>query len=391
MSSVVIDLRTKVIPPSLQIWRLFPGSGYVFLPAFEKQGVVFLDFPGLDLPVGPVGEGVADLEERIMVSRAVREWAWSAAKASREKRDPPPAPSRKLADYVDATTPRGMAVDKGSIAGLFGRPAKGDLVVVPGTIPSREVRVGEFLDDPETRVSVKIDRYGEEPIPARRVRWFPAINELELPERVSEVIRRPNPFVSFDKTQYTEIFDRTFGTYVYGDQHTARFDTKSAHFRGNDNLDLMLLAEAIASLVELSETGGSGAQANHLWQLAVRPKSAAFKTDLSININSPGSFLFKSVSLVPLVFAALFAVSSNGSFAADIPTSVTVINSASTPETDLCTPKVDERVRSALQLMQIEVWRDACQRSVRLRQQPEMVGQSRVAPSQTPIAPPHRP
>jgi hypothetical protein len=386
MPSVVIDLRTKVIPASLQIWRLFPGSSYAFLPSFEKEGAVFLDFPGLVLPPGPVTEDLADLEDRIVASRALREWAWVANRARREGREPPPAPSRDPAAHSDARRPRGIASDKGAVAGLFGRPAKGDLVVVPGPISSRTVRVGEFLDGPDRRVGVKLERYGDEVVPARRVRWFPPINELELPERVSEVIRRPNPFVAFDKTQYTEIFDRTFGTYVFGDEYSARFDTKSARFTANDNLDLMLLAEAIATLVESSQIGVDVSRFGHLWQLAVQPKSAEYKSDLSININSPGSILFKSKSLVPLVFAAFFALASGVASAGEVPGSVTVVNSASTEETDLCTPQVDERVRAALQLMQIEVWREACERSVRLRQQPEMVGRSTVSPPQVPGA-----
>jgi hypothetical protein len=379
LTTYTIDLRTRVVPETLRIWRLFPGKDYIFLPDFQEQSVVFLDFPGLPLPDGPVSESLSDLAERIMVSNAVSEWARRRERADPSDRESRASPSRDPADYVNERRPRNLTIDKGAIAGFFGRPAKGDLVVVPGPIRSRHVLVGEFLHGPERRTTAESPKYGNVSIPARSVRWFPAVNELELPPRVSEVIRRPNPFVSFDLRLYTEIFDRTLGTYVHGDGYAARFDTKSAKFTGDDNLDFIILAESVARIVQEIDGGGDISRYSHLLDLAISQRDTEYKFDLSMNINSPGSILSKSGTLIVLVFAALLPLLQIANADEGIP-SVKVINTGSGLEHDPCTPQVDAQVQKALEFMQIQVWREACERSVRLRQNPQMQGAATAKP-----------
>jgi hypothetical protein len=377
---ITVDLRTKLISPSLQIWRLFPGIGYRLLPNFTGQNVVFLDMPALPLPDGPVDDTTTDLAQRILVSRAWRRWIigdqWSSLMGTTEKA----SPSRNPRDYEDVRQPASMGSHRGAVTGLFGRAQKGDLVIVPTALSTRRVLVGEFLTGPETRVSVEIDRYGKETIPARRVRWFPPINELELPHRISEVIRRPNPFVAFDRTLYEDIFDRTFGTYFYenGGKISARFDTKSEHFQASDALDFSVMSEATARMVEFLDTK-STVEIISLIAAAVAPRSPSYQTEMSVNINSPGAFLLKAGQITPLVLSVLLAVAGEAGAADGAnPPQVRVINSGSTEGDDPCTAQVDERVRSLLNMMGMEAWREACQRSRRLRENPRLEGTARV-------------
>jgi hypothetical protein len=257
---------------------------------------------------------------------------------------------------------------------------QGDLIIVPAPIPQRRILVGEFLYGPERRTWAVAPKYGKEPIPGRAVRWFPPINEIELPERVSEVVRRPNPFVSFDLRLYREIFDRTFGTYAFDNQHSARFDTRSQAFTGDDSLDFIVLSEAVANMVAACENPGGLSGFSSLVQLAVSQRAAEYQSNLSININSPGSILTQSLSIVPLVFAALFSLFQTAQADDKIPTA-TVVNSVERQIADHCAPKVDSAVQTILSTMQIEVWREACERSVRLRNNPQMQGVARALPA----------
>jgi hypothetical protein len=379
VAAFTIDLRARLVSDDLQIWRVFPGADYVFLQEFEKQSVVFLDFPGLPLEVGPVSEQMGDLAERILVARAISQWAWECQRADRDGQQRPAEPSRNPADYAHERRPRNLSIDKGAVAGLFGKPAKGDLVIVPTPISHRRVLVGEFLHGPERRTVAVARRYGNEGIPARAVRWFPAINELEVPERLSGVIRRPNPFVSFDRGLYREVFDHTFGTYVFKDQYSARFDTLSERFTSENNLDFIVLAEAIAQIVAESDGGRDISTFPRLVALALSDRMELYKTNLTININSPGSFLSQSASIVPLVFCAMLSLFQSANAADAIP-QVNVVNSLAADPSDACTPAVDSQVRHALEFMQIEVWREACERSVRLRQSTQMQGVAKTLP-----------
>ena len=383
MDQVSVDIRTRIVQPTLRIWRLFPGSDYMFFSTFEQQSAVFLDFPGLSLEEGPVEENSLHLAERIMIARAVRDWAWTVVRAQRRGEDlsSESGPDRNIEIYTEQRRPRGLGNDKGAVAGLFGKAQQGDLVIVPSPMRTRRVLIGEFLDKPETRISVTTPHYGSEKILARRVHWFPPVNELELPERVSEVIRRPNPFVAFDIRMYGEIFDKSFGTYVHNGEYNARFDTRADLFRADHNFSLSILVEAIAALLSFIETGSTDEIENRLLEIAGRAKEGIYESDLAININSPGSILFKSKSIVPLMFAAIFALASAANAEQRQPGRIKIVNSLAPPEHDACTPKVDERVRAALNLMQIEVWREACRQSRRLREQPQMDGTSRIVPN----------
>jgi hypothetical protein len=207
---------------------------------------------------------------------------------------------------------------------------------------------------------------------------------------VSEVIRRPNPFVSFDLRLYGEIFDRTFGTYFHANRYAARFDTKWDRFTGDDNLDFIILAESIAQIVQEIDKGRDISEYRGLLDLAVSRKEPPYKIDLSININSPGSILSKSNTLVVLVFAALLPLLQTANGSDDIP-SVKVVNTAAGLEHDPCTPQVSERIAKALQFMQIEVWREACERSVSLRDNPQMQGVATARPDAENLPTPHAP
>lgn len=161
-------------------------------------------------------------------------------------------------------------------------------MVVPSSISSRQILVGEFLHSADRRTTATFSKYGSESIPARSVKWLPAINEVELSPRVSETVRKPNPFVAFDRRLYSEIMDKAFGTYTYDGRFSARFDTLGPKFTGDDNLNFIILAEAVASLAQCSQLDHPRSS-DSLLQLALYPKNDLHRLDLAININYPGS------------------------------------------------------------------------------------------------------
>jgi hypothetical protein len=379
-----IDLRARIVPDTLRVWRLFPGRDYRFVDDFRQQGVVFLDFPGLPLPDGPLNETPDDLAERILISNALAEWCYLVDRADISERDLLPRPSTNPNDYKEKRRPRNLAIDKGAIMGLFGQPAKGDLVVVPLPISTRQVLVGEFVHAPDRRVTASSNRYKAVGMVARQVRWFDPVNEMALSERVSEIIRRPNPFVSFDIRLYREIFDHSFGTYVDKDGFTAKFNTNSQVFTAGDNFNFMLLAEAVAKLVEEIERSGDISKYNSLLELASSQRDEKYEIDLSININSPGSILSKSTTTVALALAALLSIAQVAS-AEDGKPAVKIVNTSSGntssgADDDKCTPEIDIKVRTMIEFMQMAVWKDACERSRKLRENPRMQGVATVHP-----------
>lgn len=381
MSSVTVDLRAVVVPADLKIWRLFPGRSYSVLNDFRNTDTAFLDLPALPLPDGPLGEdGPPDLDDRILLSSAWNRWAKEARGASKQKRPLPPKPSSDPAAYADEPRRSFIANRRGAILGLFERAQRGDLLVVPDKPTSRKLLVGEFLGSPEERVLVRVDHYVDALVPARRVKWIDEINELEVSSRVSEVVRRPNPFVAFDRTLYAEIFDRAYGTYVHGKHFTGRFETGAMHFMDQSGFDFFVLASAIARYVEAVDAGETAFKSGgSLVHVAASARSEPYRMDTAVNINSPGAFLLRSTKLAPLVLAAVLAVAASSN-AADGPPAVAVTNSrgADVPVADVCAAEVQEKTRRVLSLMGMTEWREACERSRRLQDNARLRGSARV-------------
>ena len=46
---VEVDIRTRIVSPSDQVYILFPGEAHRLFQDMRRREVAFLDFPGLDL------------------------------------------------------------------------------------------------------------------------------------------------------------------------------------------------------------------------------------------------------------------------------------------------------------------------------------------------------
>jgi hypothetical protein len=303
-------LRAEYIGLGKRVWRLFPGKDYRFLDFFEGQQVAFLDFPGMILPDGNVTRDTPMLRERVILARAVQNWAIAYQRHVRNAMtgSPPPEPSRDLGSYTKGH--RVVTNDVGAIVSFFGEAKQGDLVVIPDKLSSRRVLIGEFLEPPERRLPMHIARYGAEQVPARRVRWFPSVEELSLPEGLSDVLRRPNPFTLLGKQFHQDIYSGSYGTFYGGDVFATRFHTRAPDFTNSDNFDFGIITtlwSKICADIAAGKTDVTYADLSILFEGAIPPE---FKPSMACNINSPGLFDFKASTIVPLFAAVMFALAS---------------------------------------------------------------------------------
>src|SRR3954447_1055095 len=132
---LTVDLNVLVIPLERRVWRLFAGESYAFLPAFEQQHVVFLEFPGLPLPHRPLTDQTPRLRERVHAALEVREWLRRGSDAGAK-------PSSSLDDYADRRWTKRRVAYTAALVDLFGEAAKGDLVLVPDKLSTRRVHIG---------------------------------------------------------------------------------------------------------------------------------------------------------------------------------------------------------------------------------------------------------
>lgn len=368
MTNLVIDINARFIPNERRVWRMFPGERYRFLSSFLKSGIVFLEMPGLELPNGLITEGTPQLRELLHLSREIEKWiaAYRRHLRAGTAEDPPPKPTRDLSAFAGRALSRDQQNVLGAVRNLFGTASKGDLVVVPDQIPTREVLIGEFLEGPETRSIHSPDFFSGEFTPARPVRWFPAVDELRLPRELSNTLRIPPAFSQIPRPFVTSILENSYGTYYRAEEYCARILINGREFDTQNTFDLSSIAQfasVICSVLTESSASVSAALANY----ADKITSPEFQPAVSLNINSPGTGSLKAATFVPIFFAAWFALTATADAKSRPAASdVTVINSVE-GEGDPCAAKVSEAVRETLKLIGFDQWESLCLRAERLR------------------------
>ena len=244
----VIDLRARYVPASRQIWRLFPGRGYSFLEDYRASSLVFLDVPGLilpedyKLPPALIFGVVSELDKRIEAFAAIKEWAYKRARSIRSgfMPDDTPRPSDDPAEY-HGIIGRKLQTQKAAILSFYGRAEAGDLCVIPNAFGAREILIGEFLERPSVRTSYRSYLYGSENIPARRVRWFPPVDEGDLPQDLTKTLRTSNPFTLLGRQFYDRIFRNTYKTYYKDEEFVSTLDVNGDDFTAPDDINLNIL------------------------------------------------------------------------------------------------------------------------------------------------------
>jgi hypothetical protein len=142
---VTLDLATKIVEPTQNIWAIFPGLARRFFNEFQTQNVVFLDMPAIDLTLQALTDDSV-LRQRVAMSRA-----WRAYLRGSESK----IPSRMPSAYEILRDPStGAAV--GNVRSLFSRDKRGDLVLVGKYDIYEPVLIGEIQSDFQPLDTIKI-------------------------------------------------------------------------------------------------------------------------------------------------------------------------------------------------------------------------------------------
>jgi hypothetical protein len=368
VANFIIDINAKHVPGQRRVWRMFPGERYRFLGSFLKNGIVFLELPGLCLPDVRIAEDNLRLNEALHLSRDIDNWIRSYRKYLRSSMtgEPPSKPERELASYAGQSLRRDQHGDLGAVRNLFGAAEAGDLIVVPDRISTRQVMIGEFLDAPEIRVvHSEPEHFLGETTPARRVRWFPAVDELRIPRELASILRIPPAISQVPKTFEASVFESSYGTFYRTNEFSARITIGGQDFDTQNTFDFGSIAKFASVICFANDSRVEEFHAS-LVNYADVFVSPEYQPAVSLNINSPGVGSLKAATFVPIFFAALFALLATADAAEQPkPSEIAVINSAEA-DGDPCAAKVSETVRETLKVMGYDQWKLQCERAKRL-------------------------
>lgn len=361
-----IDLRSKNITSSQNVFLVRPGSNYKLYDVFESNEGIFVDLPGLNLEHGLPLDQQDRITAQLHRARKLRAFR-------RSKEEPP---SRNLDDYNNYKNDRSILQLSLILKGFFEEAKKGDLVVVPPSAFSQKALIGELLDDPTGIVSTTVIRgQEEETLYGRRVRWLASLPKGNLSPYLLDLISKPNAFVLIKADERYAIYRAAYGSYALPGEYRARFDVDDPEFTTSDDLYIQAFFNFVAVNSFLIRANQDVMEIRD----AAFERSGANALELQSNINSPGFLNLISPTLVPLIATALFTLAiSVGPEAVTAAEKDTILVGNSLDPSDPCTAVVHEEVLQHLRLLGTERWARACVIARQAQESTGISGQARI-------------
>lgn len=286
-SGPVVDLGVTVIPDDHKLWKVFPGEGYKFLNSMLESHLVFMDIRNLDeLGEDPSEWDYDDLVEHVSLDR------WS----------------RQVAASGNATERRVSPTDKQNatmVEGLLSTAKKGDIVIIPHTGSDGNVTIGQLTGKPNkiSTIILKDGRRNHTYI-GRKFKTLDVLKKRRLPVELVELLQTPITFFDTGNAARLEIYEKCYGSYIYDRINTATYETSKDVYTSRDNRTVSTWMEFIdvISNSDAFTAARRDADSNSIVDLIDAAKLDELdRSDLSININSPGEIIMKAVASSPLV------------------------------------------------------------------------------------------
>ncbi len=296
MPGITIKLDASVIPSDHRVWKFSPGKTYRFYRAISEAKKAFLDIRGLEqLPTDPSSWQDSAVLKIISEDRWRRELV-SRAKGNKHRGSEGVTPEdRKRLTYLKE---------------LIFDAQKGDLIVVPVDGYRKDVLIGEFTTEPG-RPELVVAQDGEEAFTylGRSVRWLTGVEKRLLSGDLLEKLHSPTAMFILGKTLRHEIYRWAYGDFVYDGEYVATFHVGKDKFTAEDSAVVSVWFNALEILQDALARNDVSSLPDNFYLMGLGKLPDARASELDININSPGSFLFRSRDPFALALMAMFALS----------------------------------------------------------------------------------
>ena len=204
---LTLDVATKVITASQNIWAMFPGKGKKFLDDFLANNAVFLDFPAIELTPRVLSDDKL-LRQHVAMSLKWRSYLSGATDK---------VPSRKPASFTPVRS-RSFYAAVASVHTVYERMQPGDLILFAGRDIYEPIHIGEIKEPFDAKHSVQIKAYDREDIPSRKIRWINVrVERRFLSERLSALLSNDHAVIRLPKEEFgDEVYRIAYGDYVFG-------------------------------------------------------------------------------------------------------------------------------------------------------------------------------
>ena len=348
---VTVDIATRVVSQDEDFYIIHPGSDYSHYADFQKNSVVFLDFPdiGLDFTEKP---DRSKLREAVIRSSDLSDWIRAGSHGT--------APSRDPKDYEGADFGRRIGRYVGAIERLYYDLKPGTIVAVPGPTVFDDVLIGQIEGKPTTRKSASL--YPKESMPVRKIKWVGRKQRSAFSAELREKFGTPNPIMQLERSLREEVLRAGFNQYVIDGVFAARLRTTKQEFNSFDDESIQAFVNLISGAIAAAQLGED--KPGTIDFRAARGLLREHRTwapEMAAAIESPGFIRFTSTHLTPLVIAAILAVAAACSPGQAMPSDINVTNSAFSTTTEDCSAEVQAHIAEAMKLMKFDDLEEACQ------------------------------
>lgn len=341
-----VNLATTIVPDDHKIWKLFPGEGYKFDHAIDAHKIAFLDVRGLDrMSKSSLSWKRDRLEDVVSLDR----WRRQVSATGNETERRVSGADKRTATYVE---------------GLLNFAKKGDFLAVPSSGPTSSIAIYELSEAPGITTEVEVqDGRGVYSFVGRRVRWLGAVPKRKFRYEVIELLQTPVAFFDLGDSGRKVVYEEILGNFVYRGDFVAKYHVNKQEYNSRDNrivstwMEFVDLSSSPENFIEALSYAKSVSIAALLDSSNL---SEEMRSDLSININSPGDIIMAAKRFAPLVGLVLFQLASMGvsyNDALAVEAQMTVLGGA----VDGCTAQIDSSVRNIIQAMGADRWLDACE------------------------------
>lgn len=338
-----VELGTYILPDDHKVWKFFPGKSYKFHDLVWRTSIALIDVRGLS----ELGRNPAKWTDEALLTHIAADRVQRRVEAGAK---PPSRLVRSAGDKAILTFLRGL---------LF-TAKKGDLILMPDKGYTTLVQVGIFEDEPGKLESVRAkDDKGTHRYYGRKVQWIGEIEKRKLGDNLINLLHSRAAFFDVGRANYEEVYSKAFDDYVYDGQYVATFRTSKLVFTSKDSLLSSLWFELI-EVLDGASTANTQLAIDDIYELAVESNIAEDdRNDLSIYVQSPGWWRWRSLTVEPLVAAALFAMAV-GSVPFDEAKAATVTAQVVRQADVQCLGVIDQTVKDYLNLLGAKRWEQAC-------------------------------
>ncbi|MDX8518737.1 hypothetical protein [Mesorhizobium dulcispinae] len=323
------DIAAKLVLPSQRAFVVHAGRARVNYDEFVQNDIVFLEAPYLRL-------GDISLNSKGNVRRAIRR---SIALRNHAETTGSQQPSELTKDYDDGTFQESdLQTLSGSVARLYGRAKKGDLVIVPGRdsydgLYRPVIRFGEIASDFSASDIYDGNRLASQKVPFRKVRWLNVVPRKEISIRLERRIGKPPAVreIKIDRDS-DELLRHAYDSYIF--EGNSSSVVSADKYDAADFVVLNRASDLIAFLVSahavVSRNVGSPLSIGDIEAFTEQHFRDARVENIEVDFASPGYWRIFGASVSLAAFVALgIAVLSSGVPANVLASGIEVTNSVS--------------------------------------------------------------